>query len=89
MRDDTTWREKITKAMTKQGETWDDVEACTLDDEGLDVSFYPGYGVSEGAPFTLWTQTRVYFPAVYDGAEWADSAPRNPCDEATRHIGGQ
>ena len=38
--------------------------------------------------FTLWTKHRVYFPAVYDAGLWVDSVPRNPCQEATRHIGG-
>ena len=36
----------------------------------------------------LWTAARVYFPACYDGSEWCESVPRNPCDEATTHVGG-
>ena len=89
MSPNTTWREEITEEMEKRGETWGDVEACTLDDKGLDVSFYPGYGGSKGKWFTLWTRARVYFPAVYDGSEWVESVPRNPCDEAKRHVGGE
>ena len=38
--------------------------------------------------FTLWTKERVYFPAEYDSHQWCDSLPRNPCNEATRHVGG-
>lgn len=55
----------------------------------LDREFDNGYGGAEGMPFTLWTEERVYFPVVYDGAEWVASVPRNPCDEATDHVGGQ
>jgi hypothetical protein len=54
----------------------------------LDVDFDAGYGSPHGPRFTAWTTQRVYFPVVYDGAEWVGSAPRNPCDEATEHVGG-
>jgi hypothetical protein len=59
-----------------------DIEAC------LDYDFDPGYGSTEGPSFTLWTAKRVYLPACYDGSEWVASVPRNPCDEATEHVGG-
>lgn len=85
----TTWRELILNEMQSQNETWDNVVACTLSNEELDVDFYDGYGSAEGQPFTLWTNSRVYFPVVYDGAEWVGSVPRHPCAEATEHIGGQ
>ena len=85
----TTWRIEISRAMAEHGETWDDLVACTLTDAEADAEFDPGYGTSEGAPFTAWSKARVYFPAVYDGAEDAVSVPRNPADEATQHIGGQ
>jgi hypothetical protein len=88
MRDLTTWRKEITTAMGSVDE-WENVEARTLSDEELDKEFDSGYGCSEGKAFTLWTKTRVYFPGVYDGSEWADSAPRHPCDEATSHVGGE
>ena len=55
----------------------------------LDVRFDSGYGTSQGPAFTAWSAQRVYFPVVYDGAEWAGSAPRNPCDDDTEHVGGQ
>jgi hypothetical protein len=86
---DTTWREEITKAMKKHGETWADVEAHAITEEQLDVRFDPGFGGAEGAPFTVWTKNRVYFPAVYDGAEWVESVARNPDGKATEHVGGQ
>lgn len=59
-----------------------DIDAC------LDYQFHSGLGEVEGPEFTLWTKNRVYFPVCYDGAEWAASVQRNPCDEATRHVGG-
>lgn len=62
--------------------------ATTLSGEETQRQFYGGYGGSEGKPFTYWTETRVYFPVVYDGSEWVESVPRDPCDEATFHVGG-
>ena len=83
----TTWNKEIIKAMADHRETMDDVVAKT-DFDG-DREFYDGYGFVEGEPFTLWTKNRVYFPIVYDGSEWVGSVPRNPCDEATEHLGGE
>lgn len=87
-RSQTNWRIEIQEAAQRAKDSLDGF-VCTLDDEGLDRCFGCGYGVSEGAPFTAWTEERVYFPIVYDGAEWVGSAPRNPCDEATVHHGRQ
>lgn len=84
----TTWRELIGEAF-KAGDTWDDVIATTLTDKQFDTEFNAGFGGSEGCPFTLWTKRRVYFPVVYDGAEWVCSAPRDPCDEVCVHVGGE
>lgn len=84
-----TWRNMISDEMVEHGDEWREVVACTLTENELDAKFDRGYGGSEGKPFTLWTSTRVYFPVVYDGAEWVGSAPRHPCDEATNHQGGQ
>lgn len=84
-----TWRKLITKTMVCVGESWGDVVDSTLTDAQLDKDFDDGYGGSCGHPFTLWTVHRVYFPVVYDGAEWVGSVPRNPCDEKTRHVGGE
>lgn len=79
-----TWRELINDALDG-----DVLIHNTLTEEEMDVDFADGYGMSEGKPFTAWSETRVYFPVVYDGAEWVGSAPRNPCGEACRHFGGQ
>lgn len=84
----TTWRELIALHMSYLNENWSDIISCTLSDDELDVKFDSGYGRVEGVPFTLWTTRRVYFPVMYDGAEWVDSVPRNPCDKKTVHIGG-
>ena len=94
-----TWRYGITEALERHGETWESVEYLTWSgsdpygggtfeksatlDEFLDRQ---GHGYSE--PFTLWTATRVYFPARYDSSQWVESVPRNPCDQATEHVGG-
>ena len=85
---DTSWRILISEALSSSGATWDDVESCTLSDAELDVVFDAGFGIDEGAPFTLWTKDRVYFPVQYDGSEWCESVPRNPPGKATRHVGG-
>ena len=55
----------------------------------FDREFDGGFGGSEGCYFTAWGGKYVYFPAVYDGSEWIDFVPRNPCLQATSHIGGQ
>lgn len=80
----TTWRKELVKA----GFNFEDLQGCTLTEEGLDKEFDAGYGGENGEPFTAWTSERVYFPCCYDGSEWVGSAPRNPCDEATGHQGG-
>lgn len=85
----TTWRKLIGEALTDQGEDWTVVESSTLSQEQLDVEFYEGFGGSEGEPFTMWTAKRVYFPVVYDGAEWVSSVSRNPDGVPTCHVGGQ
>lgn len=77
----------ITKRMTEHNDSWDNVVSCTLTEEELRKSFDSGYGGPEGKPFTLWTETRVYFPVVYDGAEWVGSVSRNPDGNLTEHIG--
>lgn len=82
----TTWRELIDSEMKNHDETWADVVACTLNDDQLRIKFDPGFGSAKGAPFFLWTESRVYFATEYDGAEGVDSIPRDPSDEAPRHI---
>ena len=95
----TTWRLALARAMAGDGDEeyerhpWPPdsgpIIACTLDDAGLDATFDDGYGGHCGVAFTAWTPTRVYFPIVYDSAEWVGSAPRDPSSEAMRHQGGE
>lgn len=89
MSDDiTTWQVLFAEARKQAGDNTP-IVASTLDPYGWSKAFDSGFGGSEGQPFTTWSETRVYFPAVYDGAEWVASVPRNPCDEATKHVGGE
>jgi hypothetical protein len=81
------WRNMIQKEMAKRGDSWQFTEYCTLSDEELDREFCSGYGSPEGEPFTLWTITRIYFPATYDGSEWVESIARHPSKEVTWHVG--
>ena len=77
------WKELIDYALDG-----DSLISCTLTEKELIRNFNNGYGGSEGEPFTAWSEKYVYFPVVYDGAEWVGRAPRNPSDEATKHVGG-
>ena len=81
------WRKKIIDEMSNRGETWEDVVYCTLNEAELDTRFDSSYGSIQGQPFTLWTKKRVYYPVDYDGSEWCESVPRDPCDEAKDHSG--
>lgn len=85
----TTWRQQLTDALKEQQETWPDIESITLTDNQLDTEFDDGFGGAEGEPFTVWTKNRVYFPIVYDGAEWVESVSRHPDGKPTYHLGGQ
>lgn len=80
----TTWRELIGEEMKEHGESWDDAMHTAF--VALDT-FEREFGGSQGQPFTVWTEARVYFPAVYDGSEWCASVPRNPTSEVMGHIG--
>ena len=84
----TTWRKMILEEMKDHEDSWDSLVSYTLTDKELDAVFDSGYGGEEGHPFTAWTETRVYFPVCYDGAEWCASVPRNPNGHPTHHIGG-
>ena len=81
-----TWRKKIENERSKREDG--PIIACTLSDDELDFKFDSSWGTPKGKPFTAWSECRVYFPVTYDGAEWVGSAPRDPCDEATDHVGG-
>lgn len=82
----TTWRKLIQEHIGWSGEP---IRACTLTDAELDVEFdAESFGRVCGKAFTAWTDSWVIFPSVYDGWEGVASAPRNPCDTATGHVGG-
>jgi hypothetical protein len=85
---DTCWRTLIGEALAEHDETWADVVATTLTEQQLEAVFNDGYGGTDGAPFTLWTAKRVYFPACYDGLEWVASVARHPDSVPTDHVGG-
>lgn len=82
------WRDLIELEMKVNDDSFGAVVHCTLSWHELDRKFDNDYGGTEGKPFTLWTEKRVYFPVCYDGAEWASSVPRDPCDEVSNHVGG-
>lgn len=83
-----TWSEMIGEELKNKNESLEDIELCTLSNDELLKEFDDGYGGIEGTPFYVWTKNRVYFAVCYDGAEWVDSVPRNPCQEAPGHCGG-
>lgn len=87
-RDKSSWKHLIEQELTAQNESWSDVVHSTLTEEELNRRFDCSFGTAEGTPFTIWTKTRVYFPVEYDGSEWCESVPRNPCDDKTYHLGG-
>ena len=81
------WQSLILEERVRRGD--DTPLVTTLTDDELSMPFDSGYGGEEGVPFTAWSDTRVYFPACYDGSEGVVSVPRNPDeDDKTDHIGG-
>lgn len=82
------WNEMLKDEFNERGDDFAKMQT-TLSDEELVKEFDDGYGGSEGEPFAAWGEKFVYFPVVYDGAEWVGSAPRNPCDIKCSHVGGQ
>ena len=82
-----TWRQLIETERERRRDATE-VVASTLRESELDVEFSAKFGGVEGEPFTLWTLARVYFPVVYDGAEWCGSVSRNPDGRPTEHCGG-
>lgn len=82
----TTWKEQF---YTSKGNSDDfsTIEAIAPNSEILDVEFDNGFGVPEGPDFLVWTEERVYFPVVHDGAESVGSAPRHPQKNGQSHVG--
>jgi len=100
-----TWKDMIDKEMQRNDDSWENLvqanisqnDCCCSDQEdydellvaSFDRGFDSGFGTSEGDYFTVWTHDWVYFPVVYDGAEWASSVPRWPMEGyAKEHVGG-
>ena len=82
------WKEMLIKVFNETGDDFEKMET-TLTDEELVKDFDDGYGGRNGVHFTSWGEKYVYFPVVYDGAEWVGYAPRNVCDIKTFHWGGE
>lgn len=82
-----TWRELIEQECKNNYDNFDSL-VITIENGELDREFNPGFGGTGGAPFTAWSDSFVYFPICYDGAEWCGSAPRNPCGIKCHHQGG-
>ena len=64
------------------------VVAYAPDESTFDVEFDDDYGGTDGPAMLAWTAAYVYFPVMYDGAEWVESAPRNPTSQGQGHVGG-
>ncbi len=100
----TTWKESIQFKMSKvcgcdggihshdetdcDADSWDNFCYCTISDDELEEECDFGFGIETGKPFTLWTKNWVYFPVMYDGSEWVECVPRNPCNISSNHVGG-
>jgi hypothetical protein len=82
----TTWRNELEAARDVDQSP---IVAVAPDDAILDMQFDGSWGMSEGPAVLIWTEQRVYFPVVYDGAEYLGSAPRNPQPDGQSHVGGQ
>jgi len=82
------WKKMLDEEMNNNSESWDDVVSNTMTEEEMVKKFDSGFGSSEGIPFTVWTKESVYFPVVYDGAEWVGRVSRNPDGKPTKHQGG-
>ena len=89
----TTWRKEITEEMATHGDNLNNLEHWATDGltlvRLLDQPFDNSHGLTEGRPFTLWTNKRVYFPISYEGQESCTSVSRHPDGKPTRHIGAQ
>lgn len=83
-----TWMEFLVDAMQAVKDSGP-IIAYAPNLESFQVQFDPGYGDLEGPPILAWTKDRVYFPVAYDGAEWIDSAPRNPTESGQCHVLGR
>lgn len=83
-----TWRKLIYQELARYNDGKQVVGWATEGLFNLDAEFNNDFGNDNGASFTMWTLTRVYFPVIYDGLVSVKSVPRNPCVEVTAPIGG-
>lgn len=81
------WKQELEKEIRSLGEDITSL-ATTLTEEEMTREFDGLKGLNSGDPFTAWTTNYVYFPVIYDGVEWVESVPRDPCMKKTHHIGG-
>lgn len=67
---------------------WEAMQFAVAIPSEITRKFDPSYGTNEGSPFCAWSDSHVYFPVCYDGAEWVGSARRNPGGVPLTHQGG-
>lgn len=82
------WKEMLIDVFNETGDDFLKMET-TLTDEELIKEFDDDVGEVGGTNFTAWGEKYVYFPVIYDGAEWVGYAPRNVCNIKTSHWGGE
>ena len=82
------WKKEIEDEVRSLGEDIASLATTLTEAEMLQEFDGESYGFPKGKPFTAWTTNYVYFPAAYDGAEWVESVPRDPCMKKTSHVGG-
>lgn len=80
------WKWMLSGALARNGETFGDVQCCTISEGELWRMFDRGFGGTEGEPFRAWTARRVYFAHEYDGAEGVESVSRHPEFVEVAHV---
>lgn len=78
------WRELLRNARSNANDK-SDIVYCNVSEDVMNKKFDNGWGATEGEPFTVWSETHVYFPLEYDGAEYVGYAPRFPNDDPMSH----
>lgn len=82
----TTWRILIDKEMKLYGDSFSNLVSCTMNNDELNAVF--DQHLSDEQKFTIWTHSRVYFPATYDSFMWATSVSRHPDGKPKLSVGG-
>lgn len=101
MRRNATLQELLYRELEKRGEGKEDLITVVVGDfvgrgatEGEVVEYEElaeyegdvGYGGENLPRLHAWTEQRVYFKSVYDGAESVKSVPRNPTDDVPQSL---